>query len=179
MKRLKYRNSHGNIYPLCMYTVGCRKLRTWKWHTQAYTARLGEYKQESVNPSYGVFKLWDAFMYRWGSVCVWFKCKWNVVSKRIWKSFYLYKSFLCRCSYEKKRYQWCVCGSVILWACQQVKFSSFPPHLPQAHRPLLSQSVSSETTFVSSSSLRAELSDERKLIAEKCTPACIRTQTHT
>lgn len=57
----------------------------------------------------------------------------------------------------------------------EVRFSSFPPHLPQAHRRLLSQSVSSETTYVSSSSLRAELVDERKPGAHKCTPACIQT----
>lgn len=85
--------------------------------------------------------------------------------------------FMCQWSYEK-RYEWCVCVSVALCACQQVKFSSFPPHLPQAHRPLLSQSVSSETTYVSSSSLRAELSNERKPIAQKGTPACIQPHLH-
>lgn len=65
--------------------------------------------------------------------------------------------------------------SVCLWkkyvsvkvTAWQVRFSSFPPHLPRAHHCLLSQSVSSETTYVSCRALRAELSDERKLTLHK------------
>lgn len=60
----------------------------------------------------------------------------------------------------------------------QVRFSSFPPHLPQDHHSLLSQSVSSETTYVSSSALRAELSDERKLALHKM-HTCMLSNTHT
>ena len=66
------------------------------------------------------------------------------------RSFYLYKS-LCVSACI------CVCVCVCVWErlcvlAPQVRFSSFPPHLPPAHSPPLSQSVSSETTYVSSGS---------------------------
>lgn len=70
-KRLKYRDSHRNVNLVCMYTVGCRKLPECKNITHKHTQQdRREYKQESDEPSYGVVKLWDTFMYGWsGSVC--------------------------------------------------------------------------------------------------------------
>lgn len=70
---------------------------------------------------------------------------------------------------------WCESNASAAHACQRVRFSSFPPHLPQAHCPLLSHLVSPEKTYVSGSSkCRAGWWTQGQ-----CTPACIQARTHT
>lgn len=100
----------------------------------------------------------------------------NVVSKHTGKA------FICTSLYVSVKKKHSVQRSVYLreWLCvlaRQVRFSSFPLHLPRAHCPLLSQSVSPETTYVSSSSRRAKLGDERKPGPHKFTPGYIQTHT--
>lgn len=78
------------------------------------------------------------------------------------------KKLICLCIYATDRSalrvektQQCVriWEHLCVLACQ-TRFSSFPPHVPLAHRLPLSQSMSSETTCVSSGALRAERHDE-------------------
>lgn len=99
-------------------------------HRQTYRYGQRERKQEHDEQSYGAFK--RSYIY----VLMKHVCAFNVSEIKCYfktyhtRSFLSTQIFMCKCACETT---WAL--SILAW---QVSLSSFPPHLPQAHRAPLS-----------------------------------------